>query len=523
MGPSRAEKVHFHLLSFCHVSRKMTMVALLSLLAVTGLAVNAAYAQSNTERLVSIDDNAQSVKGIVEGIADDTSVLGTMVSAIQNALSGMADMLTSIMNVVTGAQASVDGIAADVAQMKSKIGGIETTMTSLSGLDDRLADIDGRINSLAVDDGTNDQMLQVLASTVTDTNDRLEQAINQLGAIEAALESIDIEAGGVSTMPAPLPVNALHDGESELNVNTYHYLEYGDATTNRLPNFYELAMYFSCSNDVLIESVELFLAPNNNAPYQYMSRYGDAPTTSDGWRVIKNNFVKVDGRDLYNNKWFVSAGNYAEFHRAAEYNNYPLQVGKTLTFESVLHEGIFVESGGAYASGQASPPVYPGDGNEYLIYNSTRSDNRQPHNENNPLYEISVEWVSHMPDTICAIGFGSGVAAAPGLTKSDMLSYGVATDPADEKKTIKYYSDTIDCGGDPIEITDITAYTRDDWRLADFADVVITKGADEYELTFDADAAYPVLENADDVLPLYVDSEDIVISGKIAVNDLSGK
>ena len=58
--------------------------------------------------------------------------------------------------------------------------------------------------------------------------------------------------------------------------------------------------------------------------------------------------------------------------------------------------------------------------------------------------------------------------SAPGLTKSDTLSYGVSTDPANAEDVIKRYSDTIDCGGNPVEITDVTAGTGDDWRLASF-------------------------------------------------------
>ena len=183
---------------------KTTTAVLLSLLAVAGLAVNDAYAQSNTERLVSIDENAESIKGTVEGIADDTDVLSTMVSAIQDTLSGMADTLTGIMNAITGVQTSVDGVAADVTQINSKIVGIETTLASLSGLDARLASIDDRINSLA-SSGMNDQILQVLTSTVTNTNDRLEQVINRLDAIQAGLENANIKISEIETAPTTSP------------------------------------------------------------------------------------------------------------------------------------------------------------------------------------------------------------------------------------------------------------------------------------------------------------------------------
>lgn len=512
---------------------KTTTAVLLSLLAVAGLAVNDAYAQSNTERLVSIDENAESIKGTVEGIADDTDVLSTMVSAIQDTLSGMADTLTGIMNAITGVQTSVDSVAMDVTQMNSKIVGIETTLMGLSGLDDRLASIDSRINNLA-SSGMNDQVLQVLTSTVTNTNDRLEQVINRLDAIQAGLEDANIKISEIETAPTtPRPGNILLSGESELNVNSYHYNQYADPTTDRGANFYELEMTFACSNDVFIETVELFLDPVPSDPYQYMIRYdrANAPADAAAWANVLNNYVKVDGRDLYNNKLSVGGGNYAEFHRTADFNNQQLRAGDKLMFESLLYEGIFVKAGategditqttGNHAVG-GDPPApaitTPAD-NEYLIHNSNKTKRGESGN-NNALYEINVEWFSYTSGTTCSIGFGSGSAVGPGLTKSDTLSYGVATDPANDEDTIKRYSDTIDCGGDPVEITDITAGTGDDWRLASFADLLITIGSNEYELEFDSETEEPEFENIDEVLPLHVGGEDITISGKIAVENL---
>ena len=346
---------------------KTTIAVLLSLLAVAGLAVNDAYAQSNTERLVSIDENTESIKGTVEGIPD-------MVSAIQNTLSSMVDTLTGIMNAITGVQTSVDSVAIDVTQMNSKIVGIETTLMGLSGLDDRLASIDSRINNLASDDGMNDQILQVLTRTVTNTNDRLEQVISKLDAIEVALENVNIKVEDISTTPAaPRPGNILLEGESELNVNTYHYDQYGDATTNRGTAFYELDMTFSCNNDVFIDSAELVLVPNHD----YMERGetdGTSRDSADTFDDVDNNYVKVNKRDLYNNKLPIGGNSYAVYHRIADFNNYAVEAGDTLKFESLLYEGIFANDTGTNGNWVAQTTAV-GPTAEYLIDGSTRNDN----------------------------------------------------------------------------------------------------------------------------------------------------
>ena len=125
-----------------------------------------------------------------------------------------------------------------------------------------------------------------------------------------------------------------------MNVNSYHYNQYADETTNRGAHFYELEMSFACSNDVFVEAVELFLDPTTDDPYEYMSRYATAPTDTAGWNNVLNNYVKVDGRDLYNNKLSVGGGNYAEFHRTADFDNHRLRAGDSLQFESLLYEGI---------------------------------------------------------------------------------------------------------------------------------------------------------------------------------------
>jgi hypothetical protein len=241
--------------------------------------------------------------------------------------------------------------------------------------------------------------------------------------------------------------------------------------------------------------------------------------------------VKVDGRDLYNNKLSVGGNNYAEFHRTADFNNQQLRAGDKLEFESVLYEGIFSTAAGtvgdiATLSGNdngaigGDPPTQALIADqEYLIHNSNKTKRGEPGN-NNALYEINVEWFSYTSGTTCSIGFGSGSAVGPGLTKSATLSYGVTTNPTNAEDVIKNYSDTIDCGGNPVEITDITAGTADDWRLANFADLKITIGSDEYEIEFDDEAEQPEFENLDEFLPLHVGGEDITISGKIAVKNL---
>lgn len=226
-------------------------IALLSILAVTGLTVNDTYAQSNTDRLIAIDAAIASIEDVVDGTDRTVGGLSGMVSAIRDGLSSMAGTLDSIMNGITGMQASVEGMAEEISQIDSKIAGINVAMQGMSGLDARLADIEDGIAMLQGPMGGSEsttQTLGTLANMAIANDERLDQVFDQLHTIQVSLEKANIKIGAVGVASqAPRPGNILFEGESELSVNTYHYAKHGDKTTDRLPSFYELDMTFSCT------------------------------------------------------------------------------------------------------------------------------------------------------------------------------------------------------------------------------------------------------------------------------------
>ena len=147
------------------------------------------------------------------------------------------------------------------------------------------------------------------------------------------------------------------------------------------------------------------------------------------------------------------------------------------------------------------------------IGDDSRNNNVEP-------CEINADRVASETGITCSLDFGGAGAAAPGLTSSSVLPYGVTTDKADADDALKKYRDTIDCDGDPARINEIIQCTTDDWNLAGFSDVVLTIGSDEYKLKFDATSDTPVPANQADVLPLYVGNQDLVISGTMAAGNL---
>ena len=516
----------------------MTIAVLLSLTAVAGLAATDAYAQSNSERIVAIDERTSDIEDDIDNVSGSVNSLATMVSAVQTTLADLATSIQGIAASITGVQTSVNGMAGDISTISSKISSMDSALTGISAIDARLTGIEGQIGSVqgsvdGLDTGDDPMTMQGLATISTRleaTNARIGDVLDRLELIEASLQmtnqKIDLPA------PAPAPGgNTLLDGESELNVNTYHYVKHGDATTNRGPAYYELDMAFSCNKNVFLDTVDLIPVQNVGDTLDHVAATSDTMSQNDNTRAeaidggptstTNNNYVLVDNRDLYNNKFNTGATNFAELDVPVKFNNKLLRADETLKFTSVLFEGEFrlnnalVDSNVAEEYyGQLKGGFDTEDANDFeqLINGSTRD-------VNTPLYEINVEWVASETGITCSLNFG-GAGVAPGLTVSQTLTYGVTTNKANADDALKPFKDTIDCSGDPVQINEITAGTTDTWRLAGFADVVLTLGSDTHTLKFDTTADTPVISNLNDVLPLYVGNEDLVISGTIPVKNL---
>ena len=326
------------------MKNKTTTAVLLSLMAVAGLAVTDAYAQSNTERLESIDDATQDILEDTEGVPGALESLSEAVSAIQASLSDMATSLASLMSAITGVQDAVNGVSSTVTDMSTSVyntessvnrvetavGGVSTEvgaisskimdmdamLQSVAGLDARLAGIEGSIMSLESamqSSGGDDDIadtLSVLASTTLSNNAQLTEALQRLANVEAGLESLGADVKGIATAPSQ-PGNVLLEGETESNINSYDYKNYGDANTDSTGKYYELEMTFSCSDDIFLDRVYLVHDGVSGATGGQYERYFGLTATQDGEtsnsRHKTHNFVTVDGRDLFDTHFRFSS------------------------------------------------------------------------------------------------------------------------------------------------------------------------------------------------------------------------
>lgn len=537
------------------MKNKTTTAVLLSLMAVAGLAVTDAFAQSNTERLESIDDATQDILEDTEGVPGALESLSEAVSAIQASLSDMATSLASLMSAITGVQDAVNGVSTTVTDMSTSVyntessvnrvetavGGVSTEvgaisskimdmdamLQSVAGLDARLAGIEGSIMSLESamqSAGGSDDIadtLSVLASTTLTNNAQLAETLQRLANIEAGLKSLDVDVKGIASAPSQ-PGNVLLEGETELNVNSYDYKNYGDANTDSTGKYYELELTFSCSDDIFLDRVYLVHDGDGNSAdiqdAEYVRYFGltkaqDAIVSNS--REDTHNFVTVDGRDLFDTHFrFSSTTDTAAgqtYDLPAAFDNEPLKAGDTLRFESQVYDrntNIVYDKKGNKVS-----PLPDASATIKMIDGANRTYSL-------PFFEVNVEWLTYNSGTTCSIGFGTGGAVSPGLTKTKSLVYGVSTDPAHKDRSLKDFSNTIDCGGEPVEITEITVDTSGDWKLAGFVNVKLEYGSNEHTLEFDRDAKDAMITNGDDFLPIYLGNDELTISGSIPLKDL---
>ena len=177
--------------------------------------------------------------------------------------------------------------------------------------------------------------------------------------------------------------------------------------------------------------------------------------------------------------------------RDADFNNKALLAGNALKFTSNLHEAKINEG----VDMTLSNPN-PSSSDNYLIANSTRDSRTTTNiNEEVELYNLEVTWFTYTTGTTCSLGPGSS-GVVTGADTAHTLQYSATVTGT---TVIKNFDDTIDCGGDPVEITGVSTAVTDTWTtgLERFAklNLDVTGGTGT-----DADASFDMVENGNAVL-----------------------
>lgn len=430
-----------------------------------------AYAQSNTQRLSSIQETVEEIQTGLNQLL--MPVNGTGGDTISSAITGFSGVLDSIKETAESTQQSVNNLAVLVVAMGE--------------------DIDGLKSSLSTQDGTTlsdnlDFLTNVVNRNHVNLSDRLDTIELAMAQMESTLGNIERRLSTTSGTPTPgtgtspvtvSPGGGLIRDTATLDVTAYIYKSAGTKQTVGGDTVYDLDMTFSCNMPVSVDTVSTDVDTSltevipNASPHVNTDR----------------NYLTVDGRDLYDSRFEISSTNYVAFIRSVLFNPEPLPLGAgdVLRFDSQQHE----------VSGKidASTRNNPGFG-----------------------YTISVTYLADR-NTTCAFNTGSG-SPVGALAQSGTLNI-PATMTSDT--LIRNFSDRVSCGNNPVEITSMQASVVGNWQstLAGFA---------EFDLTFidgsnddSPDHRIGFADNgtlADTSYPIRFSNADLQVSGKIPGEDI---
>ncbi len=440
----------------------MKIVIMLLLLVAVGTAYDA-YAQTNSERIRTIESTTSDIKDAVDSIVET--------------LSPIADMVAKLDNVLV----STAAINSDLSEVKSTISGfntallaIQTTAESnrnqLNGLTSQILEMNSKIDSIQTVLGSGgssgiEQRLDLLKTTVDNNN----------LAISTRLQAIETSLGTLGTKLAePAQVSSTNLVRKTLHedVNSYDYRVSGNKRTISGDTVYSLDMKFSCDGPVSIDSV----STNVRTPQTPI-----IPTTTPNSNTDEN-YLKVADKELYHSRFEISPGNYGVLNRPAEFNLMLLPVGHTLDFSSQQVE----------------------DGTR--IADSTRSSYSFE-------YQIAVEYLGSASVT-CILDTGRGASSNAALSNSDTLVLAITADAT--SNIIKQFKQVISCNNDPVQITNIKGNAIGsgwDPSLASFAKFELkfpNDASSNVSIGFDSDGAISPTE-----YPISFSNSNMEVSGSM--------
>ncbi len=469
---------------------------LLSLVVMAGVAATDAYAQSNTERLQDIHEDSSIIKGIVE--------------AIQSALTTLGEQIDGLVESMTSVETSVN-------DMSSKISGFETTIdTRLTGVEMRLSEISSEVSGLSVvSNGTGDSTLTTVAlndliNGISRINDRLSGIERDVDFLQAQVASVADQVSAPAPTPTPITPQrgSLVESTIQKDVTAYNYKQSGQKKSDRNSyNYYDLDLTFSCNNDVFIDNVKMIQRLAEDGSEQYLKLNAvHAGTGASETEPNGINYVQVEGRNLYHNWFLVSGDDHIEYNPSSQdFDNMALRSNQALSFETRVYDGNFTTAG---VYNTATLTV----NDTLMIADAPKPEriDRVLTDSSIELYTLEVTYRTYFLNTSCSLNFGKGSSSGFNVDTVSTLNFGANVE--ESTSILKKFDNTIDCSGNPVEITSLTTGISEDWNdsISSFAKLYLTveDGVDDDQpdatFEFDSDGTatlsdgdYPSFSNAD--------------------------
>ena len=516
------------------MERKTVHALLLSLAVVAGgvMMTTDAYAQTNTERLMTTVDNTNSILSALNALADAVasgfaSVLAAIgmveadTEAIMTEIGHVEGELADVSSSVQSVQSDVAGLSDDISDINSNVQSVKNDLTNLAGI----------VSGSATGFSTLTDNVGKNAAAINELSDKLDMISTAVGAVQTTVETQeDVD---------PAVTNMLHTAETEQTVAVADFA--GAVAKHPTDGVYEASNTFSCTGDVFLDSMAITdvdaalytittIAGYDRVPKTTVSLNGvnlyevydnDSPADSD---ALPANALQITKDRDFDNQ-FLSAGSTlvvkGSTDQSADGDDTPFAFADIATrgAQNVLEyefnatagadEGAnvyftlqdYVNLKSNKATINATDTVVGGGTNQATKVQLGTTE----------LYTITVKWFAASSDTTCSIT--SAVETTSGLPNTDntvLVALNIDSG-ADVGPPTPFTAATLDCNGEDTEITGVSIQAGGIAGLNQFIEVELTADGEPASVSFGDDNRADA--DASD-LPFRFSGSDLTVSGE---------
>ena len=542
---------------------------LLSLVMVAGaMTINDAFAQTNTERLITVidttaDTNAK-VSSLVDLWADFDSHFTPIMSAIDD-LSGDLSMVSDKVSMVSD----------DVMSVNSKISAFESKFDAFVAADaehaeDNKMNYDSFAQMLPEIQGTVDQIAEETNTSLGTVSEKLEGLEEQIGQFTSTIEMLQGEVGEIKTelglvqssveeRVGPAPVD-LRSGEVTESVMLSWYTQ--GLTSVPSNTKYSANFMFVCESDVFVQTASTTLGDLNPAdltalenPSVKVTYYtnssmlatamGDLDSPiydgikhdhdGDGQTDViahQKTTLKAGSQTLFMSQYdYGDPAKIVTFNRDANFNLMELKAGNALQFTSTVQDDRtdtpysapddtdtpnwkaleFIANTKKNTAIAANVTLSTTTGEDKLHDGANTDITSQGVITKSQLkaakaYEVTVDYFSAVMDPKCIIT----PSKTAELDKTDQVTF-VSHKADSEGALLTKYSATLGCDLNPTKINSITGYLSGADGFNNYVTMELMVGKEKKgEFTF-TDNVSTIMD--EDSLPIEFHGEDLTISG----------
>ncbi len=537
---------------------------LLSIVMVTGaMTINDAFAQTNTERLITVVDTTADTNTMVSNLVNLWSNFDSNFTPILSVINDLSDELSTVSDKVSEVSSDVMAVDSKINNLESKFDQFVATdaentreaQTNYDNLADMLPDIQSTVDTIVDDADTS-------FDTISDKLDALQAQIgtftSSITTLQEDVSEIQSELGlvqeSVSNRIGPAPTD-LHSASTTGKVLLSWYTQGltkiptgGDGVADDASGYYTTDFRFVCESDVFVQKITTNLNDRTTITVKdgakmdrtiqnpiYDSGESDRADTDLPTARLNDVSLTVNSQTLFDTYFNIGADNPQLYNRAIEYPNVmELKAGKTIEFKSSVYDrNTGVNTGSSPGplefivnttknTAIAANFTAAGGATTFNLERSTGTENDGDINANSNVtkaalagaeaYQVEVSYFSAAEDAKCMITPSKTTA----ISATDQVAFVSINDIDGSTSLVQGYTKTFGCDLNPARITGVVGYLSGADGLNNFVTMELKVGYDtKAEFTFVNNTSIIADESS---LPFEFSGSDLTITGDLVDN-----